>query len=139
MLKNNQYCEGQVLTKGKGAKVFYLKMIEDYYRYTAESATGDQLTAVTENMLKNYNEATQATAPLKPYSFTKLGLALNLSVFYYKFKDKSSKACAIVEEFWMVPRIRSMRLIMKRPEMPFPYWASEEEPGSMEKRRGWWK
>ena len=80
------------------AKVFYLKMIGDYYRYTAESAIGDQLSAVTENALKYYDEATQAAGPLKPYNSTKLGLALNFSVFYYELKNDSSKACAIAEE-----------------------------------------
>lgn len=80
------------------AKVFYLKMIGDYYRYTAEAATGDQLAAVTENALKYYNEATQAAGPLKPYNSTKLGLALNFSVFHYELKSDSKKACEIAEE-----------------------------------------
>eukprot|EP00344_Euplotes_crassus_P004180 CAMPEP_0196994216 /NCGR_PEP_ID=MMETSP1380-20130617/528_1 /TAXON_ID=5936 /ORGANISM="Euplotes crassus, Strain CT5" /LENGTH=230 /DNA_ID=CAMNT_0042409529 /DNA_START=24 /DNA_END=713 /DNA_ORIENTATION=- len=80
------------------AKVFYLKMIGDYYRYTAESATGDQLAAVTENALKYYDEATKAGDNLKPYNSTKLGLALNFSVFYYELKNDSSKACSIAEE-----------------------------------------
>ncbi|CAI2377696.1 unnamed protein product [Moneuplotes crassus] len=80
------------------AKVFYLKMIGDYYRYTAESATGDQLAAVTENALKYYDEATKAGENLKPYNSTKLGLALNFSVFHYELKNDSSKACLIAEE-----------------------------------------
>ena len=84
--------------KDDEAKVFYLKMIGDYYRYTAESATGDQLAAVTENALKYYDEATQAAGPLKPYNSTKLGLALNFSVFHYELKSDSGKACEIAEE-----------------------------------------
>ena len=84
--------------KDDEAKVFYLKMIGDYYRYTAESATGDQLAAVTENALKYYDEATQAAGPLKPYNSTKLGLALNFSVFHYELKNDSGKACEIAEE-----------------------------------------
>jgi hypothetical protein len=84
--------------KDDEAKVFYLKMIGDYYRYTAEAATGDQLAAVTENALKYYDEATKATGPLKPYNSTKLGLALNFSVFYYELKNDSGKACVIAEE-----------------------------------------
>jgi hypothetical protein len=80
------------------AKVFYLKMIGDYYRYTAEAATGDQLAAVTENALKYYGEATEAAEPLKVYNSTKLGLALNFSVFHYELKSDSKKACEIAEK-----------------------------------------
>lgn len=80
------------------SKVFYLKMIGDYYRYTAEAATGDQLAAVTENALKYYNQATTAAAKLQPYNSTKLGLALNFSVFHYELKNDSNKACEIAEE-----------------------------------------
>lgn len=85
--------------KEEGAKVFYLKMIEDYYRYTAESATGNQLTAVTENVLKNYNEATQATAPLKPCNSTKLGLALNLSFFTTNLRISLPRLVLLLKNF----------------------------------------
>ena len=80
------------------AKVFYLKMIGDYYRYTAETATGDKLAEVTEQAMKYYQKATEAAASLKPYNSNKLGLALNFSVFYYELKNDSSKACSIAEE-----------------------------------------
>eukprot|EP00345_Euplotes_harpa_P013838 CAMPEP_0168336766 /NCGR_PEP_ID=MMETSP0213-20121227/11759_1 /TAXON_ID=151035 /ORGANISM="Euplotes harpa, Strain FSP1.4" /LENGTH=239 /DNA_ID=CAMNT_0008342065 /DNA_START=13 /DNA_END=732 /DNA_ORIENTATION=+ len=80
------------------AKVFYLKMIGDYYRYTAETASGDKLAEVTENASKYYQKATEAAASLKPYNSNKLGLALNYSVFYYELKNDSAKACTIAEE-----------------------------------------
>jgi hypothetical protein len=80
------------------AKVFYLKMIGDYFRYTAETAAGDKLSEVTENASKYYQQATEAAAVLKPYNSNKLGLALNYSVFYYELKNDSSKACSIAEE-----------------------------------------
>jgi 14-3-3 protein epsilon len=80
------------------AKVFYLKMIGDYYRYTAETATGDKLAEVTENAKKYYEQATDAAKPLKPYNSNKLGLALNFSVFHYELKNDSNKACQIAEE-----------------------------------------
>ena len=80
------------------AKVFYLKMIGDYYRYTAETASGDKLAEVTENASKYYQQATEAAASLKPYNSNKLGLALNYSVFYYELKNDSAKACKIAEE-----------------------------------------
>jgi len=92
--------ETQALPKAKEeeAKVFYLKMIGDYYRYTAETAQGDKLAEVTESALKYYDDATQAAKDLKPYNSTKLGLALNFSVFYYELKNDSAKACVIAEE-----------------------------------------
>ena len=80
------------------AKVFYLKMIGDYYRYTAETAQGDKLSEVTEKASEYYQKATDAAAALKPYNSNKLGLALNYSVFYYELKNDSGKACAIAEE-----------------------------------------
>lgn len=80
------------------AKVFYLKMIGDYYRYTAETATGDKLAEVTEKANEYYEKATEAAKSLKPYNSNKLGLALNYSVFYYELKNDSGKACAIAEE-----------------------------------------
>jgi 14-3-3 protein epsilon len=80
------------------AKVFYLKMIGDYYRYTAETAQGEKLADVTENALKYYDLATTAATELKPYNSTRLGLALNFSVFHYELKNDSSKACKIAEE-----------------------------------------
>ena len=80
------------------AKVFYLKMIADYYRYTAETATGSKLAEVVENARKYYEQATSAAKSLKPYNSNKLGLALNFSVFHYELKNDSAKACIIAEE-----------------------------------------
>lgn len=80
------------------AKVFYLKMIADYYRYTAETATGDKLKEVTANAKTYYEKATDAAKPLKPYNSNKLGLALNFSVFHYELQNDSAKACQIAEE-----------------------------------------
>ncbi|CAI2378027.1 unnamed protein product [Moneuplotes crassus] len=80
------------------AKVFYLKMIGDYYRYTAETAKGAKLEEVTENAKTYYEQATEAGKDLKPYNSNKLGLALNFSVFHYELKNDSSKACEIAEQ-----------------------------------------
>ena len=49
---------------GSEPKVFYLKMIGDYYRYTAETASGDKLAEVTENASKYYQQATEAADSL---------------------------------------------------------------------------
>lgn len=80
------------------AKVFYLKMIGDYFRYTAETATGSKLEEVTESAKSYYEQATEAAKTLKPYNSNKLGLALNFSVFHYELKNDSSMACKIAEE-----------------------------------------
>ena len=80
------------------AKVFYLKMVGDYYRYTAETAAGSKLSEVVENAAKFYEQATEAAKKLKPYNSNKLGLALNYSVFFYELKNDSAKACVIAEE-----------------------------------------
>jgi 14-3-3 protein epsilon len=80
------------------SKVFYLKMIGDYYRYTAESAEGDRLAQVTEKALEFYDKASTAGEPLESYNSTKLGLALNFSVFHYELKNDTNKACEIAEK-----------------------------------------
>jgi 14-3-3 protein epsilon len=80
------------------AKVFYLKMIGDYYRYTAETAKDDKLAEVIKQALKYYDEASEAAKELKPYNSNKLGLALNFSVFHYELMNSPSTACKIAEE-----------------------------------------
>ena len=80
------------------AKTFYLKMIGDYYRYVAENATGDLLKEATEGALDHYEQANKCGKSLKPYNSTKLGLALNYSVFYYEVKNDIPKACQLAEE-----------------------------------------
>ena len=39
------------------SKAFFQKMIGDYYRYVAESATADKLESVKQGALKGYDEA----------------------------------------------------------------------------------
>ena len=79
------------------SKTFYLKMIGDYYRYVAECSKGDRLADVTEKALDFYSQATEAGSELKSYNSTKLGLALNFSVFYYELKNDSDKACELAQ------------------------------------------
>jgi 14-3-3 protein epsilon len=80
------------------AKTFYLKMIGDYYRYIAENASGDLLKEATDGALDFYEQANVVSKGLKPYNSTKLGLALNYSVFYYEVKNDIPKACSLAEE-----------------------------------------
>lgn len=78
------------------AKAFFVKMVGDYYRYIAETAQGDKLEQVKNEALKAYSEAQQIALP--PCNSTKLGLALNFSVFYYEVIKDHKKACDLAEE-----------------------------------------
>ena len=70
-------------------------MIGDYYRYMAESVTGDKLAEVAEKALEFYNKAQVEAEKLPVYNSIRLGLALNFSVFHYEVKNNSAKACEI--------------------------------------------
>lgn len=87
-MKNLQEAEG---------KAFFLKMVGDYYRYMAESATGDKLTHARDGALEHYKEAEQAGKNLPACNPIKLGLALNFSVFYYEVMQDNKQACTLAE------------------------------------------
>ena len=77
------------------ARAFFVKLIGDYYRYIAESATGDRYEAVKQEALKAYTEANKITLP--PCNSIRLGLALNFSVFYYEVMKDQQKACELAD------------------------------------------
>ena len=77
------------------AQAFFVKMVGDYYRYIAENAKGDQLEAVKQNALQNYEQA--RTIPLPPCNPIKLGLALNFSVFHYEVMKNHKAACELAD------------------------------------------
>lgn len=67
------------------SRAFFLKMIGDYCRYIAESATGDKLQECKDQASKSYAEAQEiATSSLHECNSIRLGLALNYSVFFYE-------------------------------------------------------
>lgn len=72
-------------------------MVGDYYRYIAESASGDKLKDVTAKALESYNQATTVANTLGPCNPIKLGLALNFSVFHYEVLNDQKKACELAE------------------------------------------
>lgn len=80
------------------SKTFYLKMIGDYYRYIAECVKGDRLADVTGKADEYYGKATEEAKNLPTYNSTRLGLALNYSVFYYELKNDSGTACKLAQE-----------------------------------------
>ena len=82
----------------ENAKVFYYKMIGDFYRYIAEQLEGDRQTEATENALENYDKADEVADDIKYNNLNQLNLALNYSLFYYNLKDDSNKASAIAQK-----------------------------------------
>ncbi len=80
------------------SKAFFLKMVADYYRYVAESATGTNLTEVKDGALEYYNSAAEiANKDLAKCDPIRLGLALNFSVFYFEVMSDHKKACELGE------------------------------------------
>ena len=79
------------------SKAFFQKMIGDYYRYVAESATEDTLQKVKQGALKGYEEADKLSKGLNACNPIRLGLALNFSVFYYEVMNDHKKACELGE------------------------------------------
>ena len=72
-------------------------MIGDYFRYMAESAQGDKLTAARDGALSHYKDAETISKELPACNPIKLGLALNYSVFYYEVMQDNKKACQLAE------------------------------------------
>ncbi len=80
------------------SKAFFLKMVGDYFRYVAESASGDKLQIVKDGALDFYNQATEVSEKdLGACNPIRLGLALNFSVFHYEVMNDHKKACELGE------------------------------------------
>ncbi|EGR29467.1 hypothetical protein IMG5_155090 [Ichthyophthirius multifiliis] len=89
LVKNSQNSE---------AKVFFLKMKGDYYRYIAEYATGDDHKKASDGALESYSKASEiASGELSTTHPIRLGLALNFSVFHYEVLNDPSKACNLAK------------------------------------------
>jgi 14-3-3 protein epsilon len=75
-------------------RVFYHKMKGDYFRYISEFASGDLKESSSNKALESYQAALDvAKNELPPTHPTRLGLALNFSVFYYEILQKTEEAC----------------------------------------------
>jgi 14-3-3 protein epsilon len=80
------------------SRVFYHKMKGDYYRYVSEFAQGAQKAAATNNAETSYSTAYDlAKNELPPTHPTRLGLALNFSVFYYEIRNEQERACEMAK------------------------------------------
>ena len=79
-------------------KVFFLKLKGDYYRYKCEYAIGkdfDDACTKAENVYKDAYDLANKNIPIS--SSTRLGLALNYSVFFYEIKGLKEEACRIAK------------------------------------------
>lgn len=81
------------------AKVFYLKMKGDYYRYWAESLTGEKQKDIGKKAQEGYDGAMAIAEKDMPKAHpVRLGLALNYSVFNYEILNLPDKACTLAKK-----------------------------------------
>jgi len=79
-------------------KVFYMKLKGDYYRYKCEFVNDNDFNDVCDKAEKVYKDAYEiANKDLPITNSTRLGLALNYSVFYYEIKGLKEEACSIAK------------------------------------------
>jgi 14-3-3 protein epsilon len=85
-------------TNDSEGKVFFLKMKGDYYRYICEFAQGQYRDESSKNAQECYQQAyDKAVTDLDSTHPTRLGLALNFSVFYYELKKEPTRACELAK------------------------------------------
>ena len=86
------------LATSSESKVWYHKTRGDYWRYIAEFAAGEERTHATQNGLSAYQRAYDiALSELTPINPTRLGLVLNLAVFYADVLGSRERACQIAK------------------------------------------
>mmetsp|Transcript_41902 Transcript_41902/g.64128 ORF Transcript_41902/g.64128 Transcript_41902/m.64128 type:complete len:204 (+) Transcript_41902:41-652(+) len=79
------------------AKVFFLKMKGDYYRYLGEFMENDEKKKVIDKAQDSYQQAQNEAEKLKTTHPIRLGLALNYSVFYYEILNQPDVACKLAK------------------------------------------
>eukprot|EP00512_Aurantiochytrium_limacinum_P000039 CAMPEP_0171486712 /NCGR_PEP_ID=MMETSP0958-20121227/1239_1 /TAXON_ID=87120 /ORGANISM="Aurantiochytrium limacinum, Strain ATCCMYA-1381" /LENGTH=178 /DNA_ID=CAMNT_0012019615 /DNA_START=587 /DNA_END=1123 /DNA_ORIENTATION=- len=79
------------------SQVFCHKMMGDYYRYLAEFTQNDHRSKASEEALRSYNEAQRIAQDLPAANTIRLGLALNLSVFYHEIMQDFRRARDIAQ------------------------------------------
>jgi len=85
--------------EGAEARVFYHKMVGDYYRYLAEFSSGDSRSEAANHAMEGYKAASAvAEQELSPTNPIRLGLALNFSVFYYEVMNSPEQACGLAKQ-----------------------------------------
>ena len=84
-------------SKNPEARVFFMKMKGDYFRYLGEFTTGDKRKNVIQLAQEAYKVASQEAETLKTTHPIRLGLALNYSVFYYEILNSPDHACKLAK------------------------------------------
>jgi len=84
-----------VVNKENEARVFYLKMTGDYYRYLAEFVTDKGYEAKAADFYKQAQEI--STKVLDPTHPIRLRLALNYSVCFYEILKDKKAACELAK------------------------------------------
>lgn len=70
----------------------------DYQRYLAESAANETRSALVEKSRESYKAAWEiAVSQLPETDATRLGLALNFSVFYFELLESPDRACHLAK------------------------------------------
>jgi 14-3-3 protein epsilon len=86
-------------TASNEGKVFMIKMKGDYYRYICEFATGQYKEESSKNAQESYQEAlTLAEGTLDSTHPSRIGLALNYSVFNYEILNQHTEAIKIAQK-----------------------------------------
>lgn len=88
-----EYCESVVdfikknllpVSTNTESKIFYLKLMGDYYRYIAENLEDRKKKYYAEKSLQHYSEAKDIMNELLSTNHVRLSLILNMSVLYYE-------------------------------------------------------
>lgn len=124
------------------AKVFYLKMKGDYYRYLVEVTTGNSREDLSQKSKEAYESATLEAEQLPSTHPIKLGLALNFSVFHYEIMNDGKKACELAKRAFdaAIAELDNLKedsykdstLIMQLLRDNLTLWTSEGDPDGEE-------
>ena len=81
------------------SKVFYLRLKGDHYRYLCEITKEKDFGKNIEKAEKVYKEAYEiAEKELPSINITRVGLCLNMAVFYYEVKGDKKEGCRIAKK-----------------------------------------
>ena len=81
------------------SKVFYLRVKGDHYRYLCEISKDKELEKNLENAEKVYREAYEISEKDLPFiNSTRVGLCLNMALFYYEIKGDKKEGCKIAKK-----------------------------------------
>ena len=81
------------------SKVYYLKCKADYYRYLSEISKGKDLEDSNNKAEDYYKQAYEISEKELPViNCTRVGLCLNMAVFYYEVKGDKKRGCEIAKK-----------------------------------------